>query len=122
MATFILTNLPIVIIKFKIDFGNQDEFNDFEKRFEELLMTNENLLILFDASRCNPPPIKYILQHGLFMIRNDNNYKNNINKTSILLPSETWKYYLDILFKFRKTTKPNLITISQRDAVEFLIN
>jgi hypothetical protein len=123
MASFILDNFPLVTIKFNENFGDEKEFDKFENILLYILKKcdNNKLKLIFDVSDCKCPSLAQIYKHGKFMIDNDINYKKSVDRTAILVPSDTWLWYIDILFSFRPASRPNLVTTDYNDVLNFMI-
>jgi hypothetical protein len=122
MADFIFDDYPTIIIKYKKNFGSALEQDNYRHILSQILKsrTDNKIKILFDASKCNRPPIKYVIDKAKYMITHEPFIKHSVNKTAIILPSDSWKYYINIIFKIKKPSKPCHVTLSQDDAIAFL--
>jgi len=124
MATFDLDEFPIVKIKFSKDYGGAEEYDKYEQRLGSILnrFKNNQLKILFDASECECTSIQQIYRHGKFMINNDKSYRTSVDRTGILVPSDTWISYINLLFTFRPPTRPTLITTDANKSKKFMMD
>lgn len=121
--SFNFDNYPLIIINFNNNFfKNHNMFSIYEQLLHKTLQGNNKnkLKIIFNLEKCNEtPPLSYLLYHGKFMIQHDNLYKQSICKTAIILPFDSWKTFVNTLFKIKKPQMPNIICSTMRNAILF---
>lgn len=121
---FNFENYPIIVVSLSNRlFENDLYFNTYEELLLMVLQDDDNkdLKIIFDFSKCSIiPKFKYVLQHGRFMIKYDNIYGTKIKRSSIIIPHQRWKTYIETLFTFRPPINPSLVALSFDEAFRFI--
>ena len=120
---FIKKKLNNNIYYFKLYDITQTEYDHFIYNFESLFNKQKNFKIIFDLSHLTILDFLFSKQFLLFMKNNAIKTKIYIDKTSIIIPNEFIRKNINFcIFNFYKPIKPNEITDTFENAINFLNN
>lgn len=119
---FDLRYYPMIYIRFNNQIFEDNLFNSFEQNLLNILKNSRSKIkIMFDFLNCTEnPPIKYVFRHGSFLIEHDKLYKKSVDRTAIILPYNSWKIFVNILFTFKSPSRPNIVTLDYQEGLNFL--
>jgi len=90
--------------------------------FEAFLTNQEPFAIMFDLTHAKLISMHMVNQLAAFMKSQDQLLKNKIIASAVLSNNALVRGILDIAFKIRKPSKPNIITKHTEKASKFLIH
>lgn len=99
----------------------QEQWNQFMKDFQSLLEQKEPVAILFDLTQAKLVSMAMVQQFGNFMKTHDAKLKSQIIASAVVSSSMLVRGFLDIIFTFRKPSKPNIVTKDIQEASAYLI-
>lgn len=100
---------------------NNNEFDEYIEYFKGIYNKNELCNIIFDLSNIHINDFFYASQQLNFMKENRENTTNYINKTAIIVPNKIIENIINkVILNIYKPVKPNIITDTLENAVNFL--
>jgi hypothetical protein len=102
--------------------AEQKDWDAFLEQFKSFLDGQEPFAILFDLTHAKLISMSMVQQLAAFMKANDLLLKEKIIASAVLSNNVLVRGILDILFKIRKPSKPNIVTKHTEKASTFLFN
>jgi len=106
-------------ITFK-DYPKSDsEFDEFLEKLDFYYKKNQKFSMLIDTTKI-VPPLKYASGMAHFMKTHENESRELLIKTAIVMINPISRNFLKVLFKIRKPVSPLQVFESLREAVNYL--
>lgn len=118
---FVYENLSNNIYYFKLYNIKQNEYDHFIYNFNSLFNKKKILKIIFDLSDVSIQDFLYSKQILNFMKKNRQKTEKYIEKTTLIIPNDFIRKNINFfIFNFYKPIKPNEITDTLENAIDFL--
>lgn len=92
---------PYVIVKLNETIKDDDDFNYFLNKWEELYKNKKNFIFIFDTQNVGFPPIKYCYKLTMFIKELKKQKIQYLEKSYIIVKSNNVKHLLNLIFKIQ---------------------
>jgi len=97
-ANFILSNLPLVTIKFTGNNETEENFTDYLNQLSDLYIPKKNIAIIFDATEAKFPSPKFQLKQASWMQTNKEVIETYCKGIAYVIPNTIIRKALQLIF------------------------
>ena len=105
-AEYDYSQAPLIQVTFGKSIQNEEDVNDFLKKWLELYAIKQNFIFLFDTRNMENPPFKYAMRIALFMKQLRKQPIHYLQKSLILVNSDFIRRILDFIFMIQPPIAP----------------
>ena len=105
-ATYNYALSPLICVEFNNGITNNDDFNDFIKRWTILYKGKQDFYFLFDTTNTSMVGIKYSLKMSKFIKKLKEFPYQYLQQSVIIVKDKYIKFLLNIVFLFQKPVAP----------------
>jgi hypothetical protein len=116
-ANYDYSKFPIVYIKFNNKIDNEDDFNQFLKKWIYLYNDKKDFTFIFDTVDVGIPNISYCYKMTKFINKLKKFKHQYLQKSLIIVSNKYIRYLLNLIFRIQKPVAPVYIYNIKNDSL-----
>ncbi|WP_026302730.1 hypothetical protein [Psychroflexus tropicus] len=110
------TSFPLITVTFTGEKSTNANFKAYLKELDDCYFTQQQLAIIFDATKAAVPKLSHQKQQAKWLKDNHDLMKQYCKGTAYVIPNKTMHWVLKMIFLFQKQPVPYEIFESYKDA------